>query len=198
MLVASGREASPLLSALGFVLAVGLVTLSVKMAQQFPHLTAFQWIIRLLGPLGYLPAVALLLFTLGVFGPEPIRLTAYPTFEYSQVLRMPQPLTFLSRYSLFFGVVWVVAVMKLFMLNLFISATGVKQIFGVRSYKAAAVGVAVVVAVGAMLIPDPHVGQQLVVNVVLVGVALSVGLLPLLGLLIILLRRRADKVAQSS
>lgn len=340
MLVEFGREASPLLSALGFGLAVGLITLSVKMAQRFPHLTAFQWIIRLLGPLGYLPAVLLLLYvlallvvhaynfavllqmlfldrtplpviilagmaaafygvhlgiealsrffriivyleyavlipllllgpssftwthfmpfypldartwllgplvalgsymgyshaplgllpyirdheralrpslvglalgglivtgattvTLGVFGPEVIRLTAYPIFEYSQVLRMAQPLTFLSRYSLFFGVVWVVAVAKLTMLNMFLCTIGVEQIFGVRSYKVALAGVTLVVAVGTMLIPNPRVGEQLVVNVALLGVALSLVLLPLLGLLVVLLRRRADKVAQSS
>lgn len=65
-LVTFGREASPLLSALGFGLAAGLITLSVKMAQRFPHLTAFQWIIRLLGPLGYLPAVTLLLYLLAL------------------------------------------------------------------------------------------------------------------------------------
>jgi len=340
MLVEFGREASPLLSALGLGLAVGVIILSVKMAQRFPHLTAFQWIIRLLGPLGYVPAVTLLLYllalqsvhaynfavllqmlfldrtplpviivggmaaafygvhlgiealsrffriivyleylvlvpllllgpssftwthfmpfypldtrtwllgplvalgsylgyahaplgllpyvrdheralrpslvglalagliitgattvTLGVFGPETVRLTAYPTFEYSQVLRMPQPLMFLSRYSLFFGIVWVVAIMKLAMLDMFISAIGVQQIVGVRNFKVALAGVTLVVAVGAMLIPNPRVGEQLVVNVALLGVALSLGLLPLLGLLVVLLRRRADKVAQST
>ncbi|MCL5676439.1 MAG: spore germination protein [Firmicutes bacterium] len=277
MTVLFAGEAAPLVTLMATALAMALLALYVKLAERFPNLSIFQWIVRLLGPLGYVLAVVLLLYllslvafhgynfalllqllflnrtplwvivifgyilafsgaylgletmarffqitmclelvalpplllvgpstftwthfqpwlpmdattwflgplvalgsfvgfahaplalyphiqtggkilrpsliglslaavfivgfttsVLGVFGPDAVRFTLYPTFDYSQVAQVPLPLSFLARYSLFFSIIWVLAVTKLTMIDLFIVATGIRQILGLRSYQ---------------------------------------------------------------
>lgn len=135
---------------------------------------------------------------LGVFGPDVTGLLGFPTFEYSQVIELPQALSFVSRYSLFFGTIWILAVTKLATIELYIISLGIKQVFGLRHYRTALPWVGLVAATAASLIPNPAIGEQMVTTISKVGISLAAVFVPGLGLLVALMRRRADKVAKDS
>ncbi|MHB9143723.1 MAG: GerAB/ArcD/ProY family transporter [Symbiobacteriia bacterium] len=135
---------------------------------------------------------------LGTFGPDVARLLPFPTFEYSQVIELPRILVFISRYSLIFLAIWILAISQLAMFELYIIAMGVQQVLGLRHHRGPLVVATLVATIAAAVIPNPVMGQQVVGAISSVGVALATVLVPLLGLLVLLMRRRADKVAKDS
>lgn len=134
---------------------------------------------------------------LGTFGADAHKHLAFSVFDFMAVVSLPRVLEFIMRYAPYFAIAWVLSVLKVGMVSLHVAATGLEQLLGRRQHGPWTPWLVAAVTLAAAFIPNAHVGHRLLSWIALAGVPITLVNTLVLAPVVLLMRRRARRVADA-